>query len=419
MTAVLERGDVGAGAPVSRRWNDPAVLVALAVVVLAALWLGSLARSGPPGDESAEAGFARDMAVHHGQAVAMAELVRLRTDDPAVRVLATDIALTQQAQIGQVRGWLEMWGLPVTGRRPAMAWMDQPTTGLMPGMATPAQVRAIGAAPPAEADVLFLQAMIPHHRAAIAMAEAVLDRTDRREVRRLAQGIVAAQASEIAGMEDLLRRKGAPTPAGAAQGPHAAGGTGHDGFLSGITSAARSTLRLAPLAAGVVALAWLASDDARRRRRRWSAGDEPGVAPGAGRWPWVAGAGLALAGVLHLGLAPAHFDEAFAYGAFFAGAAVVQLALAPAVVALPSRSTAAAAGLTAGVLAIVYLAYRLVAPPGATEPETVDAVGLAVQILQLAVIAAGVAIVRRSRRDPSGDRNRVPRRRPPAEGVRP
>ena len=413
MTAVLERGDTGVSASVSRRWNDPAVLVALAVVVLAALWLGTLARSGSPGDDSAEAGFARDMAVHHGQAVAMAELVRFRTEDPAVRVLATDIALTQQAQIGQVRGWLEMWGLPVTGRRPAMAWMDQPTNGPMPGMATPAQVRAIGAAPPAEADVLFLQAMIPHHRAAIAMAEAVLDRTDRREVRRLAQGIVAAQASEIAGMEDLLRRKGAPTPAGAAPPPHAAGGTGHDGFLSGITPAARSTLRLAPLAAGVVALAWLASDDARRRRRR------AGAAPGAGRWPWVAGAGLALAGILHLGLAPAHFDEAFAYGAFFAGAAVVQLALAPAVVALPSKWTATAAGLTAGVLTIVYLAYRLVAPPGATEPETVDAVGLGVQILQLAAIAAGVAMVRQPRRDPSGDRKRVPRRRPPAEGVRP
>lgn len=416
MTAIMERDNTGGGAPVSRRWDEPAVLVAFAVVVLAALWLGTLGRPGAPGDGSAEAGFARDMAVHHAQAVEMAELVRFRTEDPGVRVLATDIALTQQAQIGQVRGWLEMWGLPVTGRQPAMAWMGQPADGPMPGMATPAQVRAIRAAPPAQADVLFLQAMIPHHRAAIAMAQAVLARTDRREVRRLAEGIVAAQRSEIAGMEDLLRRKGAPTGAGpAAAPPHAADATEHDGFFSEVTL--RSTVRLAPLAGGVLALAWLASD-ASLRRRRWFSGADP--CAGGGRWRWVAGGGLALAGVLHLGLAPAHFDESFGYGAFFAGAAVVQLALAPAVTALSVRWAAGAAALTAGVLTAVYVTYRLVAPPGVAEPETVDAVGVAVQILQLAVIAASVVLVRQARTDGgSVGRERLAGPRPPSGGSRP
>jgi len=37
-----------------------------------------------PGDDSAEAGFARDMIVHHGQAVQMAEIVRGRTTSTTV-----------------------------------------------------------------------------------------------------------------------------------------------------------------------------------------------------------------------------------------------------------------------------------------------------------------------------------------------
>ena len=57
-------------------------------------------------------GFARDMMVHHAQAVEMAEIVRDKTENENVRILATDIALTQQAQIGQMQGWLAVWELP-------------------------------------------------------------------------------------------------------------------------------------------------------------------------------------------------------------------------------------------------------------------------------------------------------------------
>ena len=106
-----------------------AVLVAVAAVG------GWAARpDGPPADTSADVGFARAMADHHAQAVEMAELVRFRTNDPEIRLLATDIVLTQQAQIGQMRGWLEAWGRPMTGRGDAMAWMGH-GPGAMPGMA--------------------------------------------------------------------------------------------------------------------------------------------------------------------------------------------------------------------------------------------------------------------------------------------
>jgi uncharacterized protein (DUF305 family) len=51
--------------------------------------------------------------------------------------------------------------------------------------------------------------MIPHHQAALPMAEAVLERTDREEVERLAGAITASQEAEIEAMQDLLRNRGA------------------------------------------------------------------------------------------------------------------------------------------------------------------------------------------------------------------
>src|SRR4051812_21471601 len=92
--------------------------------------------SGAPDEDSVEAGFARDMMVHHAQAVQMAEIVRDKTESEEIRTLAADIALTQQAQIGQMQGWLQVWGLPATGYKPAMSWMGHPTEDRMPGMAS-------------------------------------------------------------------------------------------------------------------------------------------------------------------------------------------------------------------------------------------------------------------------------------------
>ncbi len=194
-------------------WLLAVVFGSLAVTVLA-LYLTSR----PPGDGSAEAGFARDMMFHHAQAVEMAGILRDKSVSPEMETLATDIALTQQAQIGQMQGWLAVWGLPMTGTKPAMSWMGHPTDGRMPGMATPEEIEALRGAPPEEAEGRFLRLMIPHHQAAMPMAEAVLDETDRPEVRRLASAIVASQKAEIEVMRDLLEERGAK-PEGGSQ-PH-------------------------------------------------------------------------------------------------------------------------------------------------------------------------------------------------------
>ena len=185
------------------------VLAAATVVLFAlALWLWLSGR--PPGDDSAEAGFARDMSTHHAQAVEMAEIVRDKTGNEEVKLLAEDIALTQQGQIGQMQGWLAIWGLRPTGPEPAMAWMGMPTGGIMPGMATPQEVTALADAAPEIADRMFLELLIPHHQAATEMARAALDETNFPAVEELAGAIEASQRSEIEVMQRMLKNMGAP-----------------------------------------------------------------------------------------------------------------------------------------------------------------------------------------------------------------
>ena len=174
-----------------------------------------------PNNTSAEAGFSRDMQLHHLQAVEMSMIVRDETDDPDIRLLAFDIALTQQQQAGQMFAWLTVWGLPQAAGEPSMTWMVRPGrsgTGHdhgpgepahvpgepMPGLATEAQLAELRAATGVDAERLYLQLMIAHHIGGVDMAEAVLDRSTNRVVVTLARAMIAAQQSEIDYMNLLL-----------------------------------------------------------------------------------------------------------------------------------------------------------------------------------------------------------------------
>ncbi|GAA2804716.1 DUF305 domain-containing protein [Streptomyces showdoensis] len=170
-----------------------------------------------PTAESADAGFARDMAVHHQQAVEMSFIVRDRTKDEDVRRLAYDIANTQANQRGMMLGWLDLWGLPKvqSGVEP-MTWMDMGGMAaggedgeLMPGMATRADLDRLREASGRDAEVLYLKLMTAHHKGGIHMAQGCVERCVPGVERDLAQGMVDAQESEIKLMADMLRQRGA------------------------------------------------------------------------------------------------------------------------------------------------------------------------------------------------------------------
>ncbi|WP_442805005.1 DUF305 domain-containing protein, partial [Streptomyces luteogriseus] len=168
-----------------------------------------------PSAESADAGFARDMAVHHQQAVEMSYIVRDRTKDEEVRRLAYDIAQTQANQRGMMLGWLDLWGLPKVSSEPPMTWMDMggmasgKDGALMPGMATNSEMKKLGELDGKQAEVFYLQLMTDHHKGGVHMAEGCVAKCRVGVEKRLAQGMVEAQQSEISLMADMLKERGA------------------------------------------------------------------------------------------------------------------------------------------------------------------------------------------------------------------
>ncbi|MGW0789662.1 DUF305 domain-containing protein [Streptomyces sp. NPDC002911] len=204
-----------------------ALLFAGAATVAAARDEGAASGTRAPSAESADAGFARDMAVHHQQAVEMSFLVRDATEDEDVRRLAYDIANTQANQRGMLLGWLDLWELPKTapeGQGP-MAWMADAHSGhamhgtegkegkdhdgaLMPGMATRTELERLGEADGKEAEILFLQLMTDHHEGGVAMARGCAEQCTVPVEKRLAMGMVAAQQSELDLMADMLAARG-------------------------------------------------------------------------------------------------------------------------------------------------------------------------------------------------------------------
>ncbi|MFI1680414.1 MULTISPECIES: DUF305 domain-containing protein [unclassified Streptomyces] len=170
---------------------------------------------GSPATSSADAGFARDMAVHHQQAVEMSYIVRDRTEDEDVRRLAYDIAQTQANQRGMLLGWLDLWELPKVPEGAPMEWMgmgDMPPGkdgALMPGMATGAELKRLGKLSGKKAEILYLQLMTRHHRGGVHMAQGCVDRCEVSAERRLAGGMVESQESEIALMSSMLKARGA------------------------------------------------------------------------------------------------------------------------------------------------------------------------------------------------------------------
>ncbi|MFF1697141.1 DUF305 domain-containing protein [Streptomyces sp. NPDC058257] len=192
-----------------------AVLVAGGGITVAVASSHGSSGTSAPSTESADAGFARDMATHHQQAVEMSYIVRDRTKDEEIRRLAYDIAQTQANQRGMLLGWLDLWELPKVPQGAPMEWMgmgDMPPGedgALMPGMATNTELKGLGKLSGRAAEVRYLQLMTRHHKGGIHMAEGCVDRCEVGVELRLAQGMVDSQESEIELMADLLKARGA------------------------------------------------------------------------------------------------------------------------------------------------------------------------------------------------------------------
>jgi uncharacterized protein (DUF305 family) len=150
-----------------------------------------------PADADYDLRFIDAMIPHHEGAVTMAQDMLAKTDRPELKKLAQTILKAQPQEIAQMQQWRRNW-YPKAPSTP-MAWHAE----MKHMMAMePAQIKAmrmdmdLGKAD-AGHDLRFLQAMIPHHEAAVTMAKDLAQKTTRPELQKLAQAIIASQQAEI------------------------------------------------------------------------------------------------------------------------------------------------------------------------------------------------------------------------------
>jgi len=135
--------------------------------------------------------FLDGMIVHHQAAIDEATAIEPKAHRPEVKQLAAEIIKAQEAEIRQMREWRRAWF-------PNAPQAAAPSGGMSMG-GTPA------GAVPADPDVAFIEMMIPHHQAAVAMSREILETTKRPELQQLARNIIRNQEREIAQMESWKR----------------------------------------------------------------------------------------------------------------------------------------------------------------------------------------------------------------------
>lgn len=208
--------------PAARRRVWPLVVLAIVLVAAAAFAVGRFTAFGrSEGPNAADIGFARDMQVHHAQAVEMAMTEYAATGDDDLRLTAYDIATGQSAQGGEMYGWLVEWGVAPYSSDPLMSWMadtthlhaapdaDEAALRESMGMATDGQLADLReSAGTPSGDCLFIELMTRHHRGALDMTEAVQDLGAAPRVHQVSNAMAETQTREIEALEDISTRIG-------------------------------------------------------------------------------------------------------------------------------------------------------------------------------------------------------------------
>ena len=130
--------------------------------------------------------FIGQMIPHHEDAVLMAELALTKADHEELKKLAENIKRDQSREIGEMRSWYKSW---YNIKVPESAIGGMGMMGDMTDLESLENAKLF--------DKEFIEQMIPHHQMAIMMASMMLNRTEREEMKKLAQDIIRTQTEEI------------------------------------------------------------------------------------------------------------------------------------------------------------------------------------------------------------------------------
>lgn len=147
--------------------------------------------------------FIEQMIPHHESAIAMARLAKEKSKRSEIKTLADDILAGQTAEINNMKEWYKNW---------FKADVPTVTADNMWGghtMNSQSSIASLSAA--ADFDKAFLEEMIPHHQMAVMMGNMLKISSNRPEMQKLANDIIAAQTKEINDMKSWQQHWGYET----------------------------------------------------------------------------------------------------------------------------------------------------------------------------------------------------------------
>jgi len=135
--------------------------------------------------------FIDAMVAHHQGAIAMARPADTNAMHPELKDFARKVVEDQSREIALMTQWRDQWfpGRPKTTNIYDMPGMTRTMMDISPMHVE----KMTGAA----FDKMFVDMMIPHHEGAVTMAKDALAKSQRPEIRALAQQIIDAQQREI------------------------------------------------------------------------------------------------------------------------------------------------------------------------------------------------------------------------------
>jgi uncharacterized protein (DUF305 family) len=154
-----------------------------------------------------DAHFIEQMIPHHEDAITMAKLAQTKAQRPEVKELANNIIDSQGKEINQMKDWYKTWfskEVPqdnqVMNQHGMMGTSNSTHMGMMGDASDMTNLEKS-----TDFDRAFVEEMIPHHQMAVMMASMLKNGTERPEMKKLTDDIIAAQTKEIDQMRQWLK----------------------------------------------------------------------------------------------------------------------------------------------------------------------------------------------------------------------
>lgn len=145
--------------------------------------------------------FIDAMVLHHQGAVSMAKEAQQKSQRPEIKQLANNIIQSQSKEINQLQQWRSAWYPQASNEPVAYGGADKSLKPMSEQQRQSMTMSKDLGSADAEFDLRFINEMIAHHESAITMAQDALSKSQRPEIKDLAQDIVAAQQAEIEQMK--------------------------------------------------------------------------------------------------------------------------------------------------------------------------------------------------------------------------